>query len=307
MKTLGKIINVIEEFLYKIFVVFSKGFFFYFSLIAGLLYKIIPLPIFKTSKTFFTKKQEDAVAFLLLVIVFLFGVNMYIRFYDGNTVARVSSSTINERLIESEVGRLDETELNLYKRYAKLDINSVSIKELRKTNEQIAVWLTVDGTNINYPIVKGSDNSFYLNHDINGSMKMSGWTFMDYRNSIDMTDDNTVFYGHNLANKTAFGSLINVFKQEWVQNSNHYIVILSEKEKLVYEVFSVYTIDPEIYYLQTNFEEDSDFGIFVNTLKSRSKFDFNVEVGKNDKIITLSTCTDDNKNRNVVHAKLIKE
>lgn len=308
MKTFGKIINVIEEFLYKIFVVFSKGFFFYFSLLAGLLHKIIPLSIFQKQKEFFNKKQEDAVAFLLIVIVFLFGVNMYIRFYDGNNnVARVSLTTINNRMTETEVGVLDETELNLYKRYAKLGINSVSISELRKTNENIVSWLTVDGTNINYPIVKGSDNSFYLNHDINGNMKLSGWTFMDYRNSIDMSDDNTVFYGHNLANKTAFGSLTNVFKEDWLENSNHYIVVLTEEGKYVYEVFSIYTIDPEVYYLQNNFNNKDDFGIFVSTLKSRSNYDFGVEVGKEDKIITLSTCTDDNKNRNVVHAKLIKK
>ena len=308
MKTFGKIINVIEEFLYKIFVVFSKGFFFYFSLLAGLLHKIIPLSIFQKQKEFFNKKQEDAVAFLLIVIVFLFGVNMYIRFYDGNNnVARVSLTTINNRMTETEVGVLDETELNLYKRYAKLGINSVSISELRKTNENIVSWLTVDGTNINYPIVKGSDNSFYLNHDINGNMKLSGWTFMDYRNSIDMSDDNTVFYGHNLANKTAFGSLTNVFKEDWLENSNHYIVVLTEEGKYVYEVFSIYTIDPEVYYLQNNFNNKDDFSIFVSTLKSRSNYDFGVEVGKEDKIITLSTCTDDNKNRNVVHAKLIKK
>ena len=308
MKTFGKIINVIEEFLYKIFVVFSKGFFFYFSLLAGLLHKIIPLSIFQKQKEFFNKKQEDAVAFLLIVIVFLFGVNMYIRFYDGNNnVARVSLTTINNRMTETEVGVLDETELNLYKRYAKLGINSVSISELRKTNENIVSWLTVDGTNINYPIVKGSDNSFYLNHDINGNMKLSGWTFMDYRNSIDMSDDNTVFYGHNLANKTAFGSLTNVFKEDWLENSNHYIVVLTEEGKFVYEVFSIYTIDPEVYYLQNDFNNKDDFSIFVSTLKSRSNYDFGVEVGKEDKIITLSTCTDDNKNRNVVHAKLIKK
>ena len=308
MKTIKKIINSIEEFLYKIFVVFSKGFFFYFSFMAGLLHKIIPLSIFRKQKEYFARKQNDAVAFLFIVVAFLFGVNMYIIFYDGNNdVAHVSSSVINDRKVDTKKSELDETELNLYRRYGKLNINDISISELRKDNENIAVWLTVDGTNINYPIVKGTDNSFYLNHDINGDLKMSGWTFMDYHNSTDMSDDNTIFYGHNLTNKTAFGSLINVFSEDWYNTSNHYIVVLSEEGKHIYEVFSVYTIDPELYYLQTNFEKDEDFERFANTLKSRSKYDYGVEISKEDKIITLSTCTDDNKNRNVVHAKLIKE
>lgn len=306
MKTVVKVINVIEEFLYKVFVVFSKGFFFYLSLLAGLLSKLFPLSVFKNLKGYFHRKQDDAGAFLLIVVIFLLGINVYIRFYSGNNnVTHVSSNTMDNNLVGTEVAELDETELNLYKRYSKLDINSISIKKLRKTNEAIVSWLTVDGTNINYPIVKGNDNSFYLNHDINRNLKFSGWTFMDYRNSINMDDDNTIFYGHNLANKTAFGSLENLFTEDWVKNSNHYIVVLSEEGKFVYEVFSVYTIDPEVYYLQNNFSDKESYIAFLNTLKSRSKFDFKLNLTSDDKIITLSTCTSDNQNRNVVHAKLI--
>ena len=308
MKTVVKVINIIEEFLYKIFVVFSKGFFFYLSLLAGLLGKIFPLSTFKNLKEYFHRKQDDASAFLLIVVVFLLGVNIYIRFYSGtDNLTHVSSNTMNNQLVETEVAELDETELNLYKRYAKLDINSISIKKLRKTNESIVSWITVDGTNINYPIVKGNDNSFYLNHDINRNLKFSGWTFMDYRNAIDMSDDNTIFYGHNLANKTAFGSLTNLFTEDWFKTSNHYIVVLAEDGKFVYEVFSVYTIDPEVYYLQNNFADKEGYKAFLNTLKSRSNFDFDVDLNEDDKIITLSTCTSDNQNRNVVHAKLIKK
>ena len=306
MEKIKKVIHTVEEVLYKVFVVFSKGFFFYLSLLAGLFYKILPLSIFEKARKFFIKKQEDAVAFLLIIIVFLFGVNMYIRFYDGNNrVVHVTSSTISNKLVETEVGKLDGKELNLYRRYGKLSINSISIKELQKTNENIVAWLTVDGTNINYPIVKEDDNSFYSNHDINRKLKFSGWTFMDYRNPIDLSDDNTIFYGHNLANKTAFGSLTNLFKKKWYKESNHYIVVLNEDGKHTYEIFSVYKIDPEVYYLQNKFEDKETYGIFIGTLKSRSIYDFNVKVGEDDKIITLSTI-DDNKSRNVVHARLIE-
>lgn len=308
MKKVVNAINTIEDFLYRVFVIFSKGFFFYLSLMADMLHKIFPLSIFKNMKSFFNRKQDDAAAFLLVVIVFLLGVNIYIRFDSGNnSMTRVSSNTMNNNLVESEVGVLDETELNLYKRYSKLNINSISIKDLRKTNESIVSWISVDGTNINYPIVKGEDNSFYLNHDINKNLKLSGWTFMDYRNSIDMSDDNTIFYGHNLANKTGFGSLSNVFTEDWINNSNHYIVVLSEEGKYVYEVFSTYTIDPEVYYLQNNFNNKDSFYEFISVLKNRSTYDFDVDINRNDKIITLSTCTSDNQNRNVVHAKLIKK
>ena len=308
MKRLVKGIEFVESALYKVFVIFSKGLFFYFSLLVGLLSKIFPLSIFDKLKSYFNRKQEDASAFLVLVMIFLVAVNFYIRFsQDNNGVASVSSSVISNRLVETETAVLDEKELNLYKRYGKLSINSVSIKELRKTNEQVVSWITVDGTNINYPIVKGTDNSYYLNHDINGNLKLSGWTFMDYRNNTDLSDENTIFYGHNLANKTSFGSLSNLFTKKWYNKSNHYIVVLNESGKHVYEIFSVYTIDPEVYYLQNSFEDKDSFYSFLKSLKKRSIYDFDVSLKNTDKIITLSTCTSDNKSRNVVHARLMKK
>ena len=157
----------------------------------------------------------------------------------------------------------------------------------------------VDGTSINYPVVQSSDNEYYLNHNYEKYLSTEGWIFMDYRNSINMDNNNTIFYGHNLTNKTSFGSLSNVFSDDWFNNSNHYIVVLTENKKYVYEIFSYYIIEPESYYLNNNI----DYSI----LKNRSLRDFNVSLESNDKIITLSTCTDDNKNRRVVHAKLINK
>lgn len=296
-----KVLNTIENTIYNICSIFSKGFFFYFALLSDLLYKVLPLDFFKKMKLHFKNKQQDPTAFLFIVFLVLIGLNVYVRFYDGNEVKYVSKNNVVQKKMV-----LDNTELNLYKRYSKVDINSVSISKLKKTNKDIVSWITVDGTNINYPIVKGNNNSYYLNHDINNNLKSSGWTFMDYRNSIDLSDDNTIFYGHNLANKTSFGSLSNALTKEWFDKSNHYIEVLSEDGKHIYEVFSSYTINPEVYYLQNNFNNKEEYLNFLTTLKERSKFDFNVDVDKNDKIITLSTCTNDNKNRNVVHAKLVK-
>ena len=296
-----KFFESIENGFNNICLILSKGFFFYFVLLSELLYKIFPLSIFEKSKLFFKRRQNDASAFLFVVFLVLIGLNVYVRFYDGNEVKYVSKNNVVQKKMV-----LDKTELNLYKRYSKIDINSVSINKLKKTNKDIVSWITVDGTNINYPVVQGKDNNYYLSHDIEKNVKASGWVFMDYRNSFDMSDDNTIFYGHNLANKTSFGSLENVFKSDWFETSNHYIEVLSEKDRYLYEIFSIYTINPETYYLQNNFNNKDNYIEFINTIKSRSIYNFNIKVDNKDKIITLSTCTNDNKNRNVVHAKLIK-
>ena len=128
---------------------------------------------------------------------------------------------------------------------------------------------------------------------------------MDYRNSPSMEDKNTIFYGHNLLNKTAFGSLANLFTDKWFNKSNHRITIRTESGIYTYEVFSVYYIDPEVYYLQTSFYNDETYKEFLDTLVSRSLYNFNVELSTDDQIITLSTCTEDNKNRKAMHARRI--
>ena len=298
MKFIHYLIDTTELGFYFISSIFSKGFFFYFYLISSIFYKIFPISLFKKLKDFFKKKQDDPVAFLFLILLFVVCICINTYFYvDKNDIKYVDGSVISND---------SKNETNLYRKYGSTSIDKVDFKKLKKVNEDVTSWLMVDGTNINYPIVRGGDNDFYLNHDINKNLKVSGWTFMDYRNDSNLEDDNTIIYGHNLLNKTAFGSLTNLFSDDWYKNSNHYIILLNENNKYKYEIFSVYEIDPEVYYLQTNFYNKNIYEEFLNTIKSRSKYDFNVELNSKDKIITLSTCTDDNKNRRVVHAKRIK-
>ena len=105
-----------------------------------------------------------------------------------------------------------------------------------KVNKEIVSWISVDSTNINYPIVKSDDNEFYLNHNINKSYDSSGWIFMDYRNNSDLSDFNTIFYGHNLINKTSFGSVSNMFNDKWFETSNHNISVANKNGKHNYKI-----------------------------------------------------------------------
>ena len=293
VKFFSYIFNTTELGFYYICLILSKGFFFYFYLLASILYKIFPIKVFLNLKKFFKDKQEDTVFILLLILLFLVFTCLYTYFYNDNEIRYV-----DEKVLSGEKSNIKNKHyVNLYKSYSSMDINNVDFSKL---NENVVLWLMVDGTNINYPVVRGKDNSFYLDHDINGNLKTSGWVFMDYRNSSKLDDDNTIIYGHNLANKTAFGSLNNLFTDNWYESSNHLIVVRNKKKKYVYEVFSLYESKPETYYLQNNVYEE--YEEFLINLKSRSKFNFDVDLDKNSKIITLSTCTKDNKNRLVVHA-----
>lgn len=306
---------------YYICLVLSKGFFFYFYCLFYLFEKLFHLKLFGNIKAFFKKIQNEPMYFLILMFIctsfifyqnYLYVDNNDITYVDNNIVdnEQVDNSkpenTTSEEPSRDPNGGYSSNETNLYRKYGKYDVNNLNFNELRETNSDVVAWITVDGTNVNYPVVQTADNDYYLKHDILKNYRSSGWVFMDFRNELDLSDDNTIFYGHNLLNRTSFGSLQTLFTDKWFNNSNHYIVIATPDIKNVYEVFSVYTIDPEVYYLQNNFYTDEEYQKFLDTLKSRSKYNFNVDLNINDRIITLSTCTDDNLGRKVIHAKLIK-
>ncbi len=105
-----------------------------------------------------------------------------------------------------------------------------------------------------------------------------------------------------------FGSLKNILNKEWYENKdNKYLFFATPLNMYYYEVFSVYEYEAEKYYMNTEFNNDEEYELFLNEIKSRSLYDYEVELTKDDKIITLSSCTNDGKKRIVLHAKLIND
>ena len=182
----------------------------------------------------------------------------------------------------------------------------IDFEELKKKNPDTVAWLKVENTNIKFPVVQAKDNSYYLTHNFNKEYNTAGWIFADYKNKLDTTDKNIVIYGHNMRDNSMFGSLKDVIKEEWYNNEeNKYITFITENDYQVYQVFSVYQIEKEDYYIQTKFKDD-EFSKFVDTIKQRSKKDFAVEVSNEDTILTLSTCANNNKYRVVLHSVRVK-
>ena len=170
----------------------------------------------------------------------------------------------------------------------------------------ILQWNTFYLYSFETTVVKTTNNDYYLTHNFNKEYNSAGWIFADYKNKVDGTDKNLVIYGHNMRDDSMFGSLKWVINEDWYNNEdNKYITLITENETQVYEVFSVYQIEKEDYYIQTNFNTEKEFNTFAQTIKKRSKKDFNVDVNKEDNILTLSTCANNNKYRVVLHAKKI--
>ena len=179
--------------------------------------------------------------------------------------------------------------------------NSFNIAGLGRLNPDTVGWLRVENTKIDYPIVQTTNNEYYLKHSFDKSDNRAGWIFVDYRNTLDYNDKNIVIYGHNRKDESMFGTL----KEALSKEIKIYLLLGNEIQK--YEPFSVYTIKKENYYLSTNFDNDYEFEKYLKTVKDRSIKNFSVNVSTQDKILTLSTCANNNDYRVVVHAKRIVE
>ena len=196
---------------------------------------------------------------------------------------------------------------NDYWDYINVPYINVDLNSLIARNSDTVGWIKVEGTKVNYPVVQTDNNEYYLSHAFNKTANAGGWIFADYRGNFTDFGRNTIIYGHNLNNKTMFGSLPSTLLSSGWQNNadNHYIKISTTNANTVWKIFSVYTIEPETYYLKTGFT-DTSFQTFIDTIKERSFYNFNTEVTIEDKILTLSTCDDTGHKRMVTHAKLVK-
>lgn len=229
---------------------------------------------------------------IVLIVVIIFSGIKIIEWIKSNKKNKDIMSEIKENVvINNEMDSNNEE----YK---------IDFAKLKQKNSDAIAWIKVNGTDIDFPVVKGTDNSYYLTHNFDKEKNKAGWIFADYRNKFDGTDKNIIIYGHNMKNGSMFASLKDVIKEEWYNNENNkYIALITENENCKYQVFSVYQTETEEYYLQTNI---SNFKEFVEKIKGRSKKNFNVDIKETDSILTLSTCADNTKYRVVLHAVKVK-
>ncbi|MGL5477637.1 MAG: class B sortase [Clostridium sp.] len=177
--------------------------------------------------------------------------------------------------------------------------------DFKTENSDYLGWIKIENTNIDYPVMQGEDNQFYLQRDFRKDKNISGSIFLDYRNNISK-DKNLILYGHNMRNGSMF-SEINKFKDKDFFNEDNKIELILGDEKRTYEVFSVYADNADDYYLNTEFKDYDEFKSYIESEKNKSWYKKNIKFTRKDKIITLSTCSYEGDNyRTVVYAKEIK-
>lgn len=256
------------------------------------------------------KTNKILLTFRIISIIVIIGCLLYIGYWfiENKKNANMLKDITEQAVIDTiyiDVVNPDAPEDEL--QVTQIPVYQLDFEKLFAVNNNTVGWIKVPNTCIDYPVAQHSDNSFYLNHTFDKSRNSAGWIFADYRNKFDGTDKNIIIYGHNRMDSSMFATLKNTQTPGWYNNStNKYITFTTPSGTSVYQVFSVYTVKSETYYLSTEFSDDEDYVTFLNEMKKRSVHDFGVNLSASDSIITLSTCDATGKSRVILHAKKIQ-
>lgn len=181
--------------------------------------------------------------------------------------------------------------------------NPIDFTQLLSVNSDIVGWLRIRALDISYPVVQGKDNDYYLHRTFEKTDNFAGCLFVNSYNMGDFTDQNTIIYGHNMKNGSMFGKLKN-FNDPEVFKKSRYFWIFTPDFIYQYRIFSASVVDKTGLTYQISFTDD-EFDQFISRAYSNSVVDNQgVTVTKEDRIVTLSTCTGDDSTRFVVMGKL---
>ena len=169
----------------------------------------------------------------------------------------------------------------------------------------VKAWLYSPNTVIDYPVVQGKDNDYYLHRFMNGSYNPSGTLFIDFRVAGDFTSPHTIIYGHHMQNGSMFASLEGYRKQEYYDE--HPVMYLNTPQgNYRLDLFSAFVTFPDSRVYTLSYENEIEFEQWCVLMKSFSDFKCDLELSSQDRIVTLSTCTYDYDDaRYVVMGKLV--
>ncbi|MBQ8640886.1 MAG: class B sortase [Clostridia bacterium] len=226
------------------------------------------------------------------------------RLIQDDEIASLSSMTDTIARIEAgEPAIIMEEKNELTEKLQKI---RAQLQSLAATNEDTYGWIFVEGTNINYPIVQGEDNEYYLDHAFSGDYLPIGSVYADYRCNTSINKNyNTVFYAHNITSGAMFHDVTKFFEDEYFNNTQ--IVIYTFDGMFVYEPFAIYESHEENNYFKTGFTSFEDFKAFTDKIKGDATKVKDLEFTNSDRIITLSTCTNGaSTQRYALHAKQVE-
>ena len=182
----------------------------------------------------------------------------------------------------------------------------VNFDKLKASNPDVIGWIYNEGTVIDYPVVQGSDNEYYLHHLITGKYNSSGTPFLDVNMKKDFSEKNNIIYAHHMKNGSMFSS-ISKYKDINFYNEHKNMYLMTPDNNFRLEVFSAYITPADSDTYMRGFGEDEEFTNYIKKITDLSLIKTDVNVTNKDNIISLSTCSYEYENaRFIVHCKAVK-
>lgn len=227
-----------------------------------------------------------AIIILLFIIIFstIQLIGIFSEYYAGDSEYK----ELSERYISKE------TESNDKDKVEDIERLFIDFPALSNANSDLIGWIHFENIDISYPIVQTDNNDYYINHTFGKEENNAGAIFLDYRNHASFNDRNTYLYGHNMKNNTMFGLILNYVDKEYYED-NPYFWVYTPEARYKYEIFTVFEEDSSGPAYQISFENDIEFGEFLNLIDKRKYYDTGVQVSSSDNILALSTCTKDDR------------
>ena len=246
------------------------------------------------------KKTKYFIALIAFLVVIAIGIVLILREAQKRKTAAEKVEEITETVNDVEHVKDEVEEMPYSNLGIEIPEKNLDWKELHKENEDIYAWITVTDTTVDYPVLQHpTDNTYYLNNNIDGTPGYPGCIYTEDYNAKDFSDKNTVLYGHNLKDKTMFSSLHN-YEEENTFSKDQYIYIWTENDVFVYKVFAAYEFNSN--HLLLNYDYNNEY-VYEQYIKDIFNVKDNgygianikddIDVTKEDRIITLSTCTAD--------------
>ena len=183
----------------------------------------------------------------------------------------------------------------------------VNFNDLKRKNSDIYAWIKIPNSNIDYPILRNEEEDYYLTHSEDKKESVYGAIYTQNYNCDDFSDSNTVIYGHNMKNGTMFGGLKKYREEAYFANHSDIIIYLPDKI-LKYKVFAAYTSDDANILTEYDFKDYKQIKEYLNKVFVRASggnWNKDIQISETDKIVTLSTCTDNASKRYLVQAVLV--
>lgn len=236
------------------------------------------------------KRIKNILWFLFVIIdIILIGIFAYKIFSSAKEYNEISEMDlqVQEEFVE-EKNKENDKESN---KERKIDWN-----KLKNTNEDIVAWIKIPNTNIDYPIVQGNDNLEYISKNLYGRKSKAGCLFVDSNTISPFESNNTIIYGHNLNNGSMFSNIKKYKNKNYAKNHKEIDILLPDGRKLKYEVFAFYKINANNYDIyDTDVENLAEY---YSTIQKYNNLEMNYDLSK--AILTLSTCTNGNKNNRYI-------